>query len=217
MINLTANQQNNLLLCAIRLYLQEHLRCTHISQSRSKLDQIDVILSWEMTQMRNHYETLGLPQRQFDINLTGQDIKQAYRRALLQHHPDKATEAEAAETVDAITLAYKTLSEPGSRTEYDRQLRLSLARNKGEDKVSYTGLDIVDLDDLEFDDEKSVWWRSCRCGQERGFIVTEDELEKEARFGELVTGCRGCSLWLKVLFGVEEDEGDNTNVAQERA
>lgn len=163
--------------------------------------------------MRNHYDTLGLSQRKFDANLTAQDVKQAYRRALLQHHPDKAVENKnsAQETVDAITLAFKTLSEPLSRVEYDRELRLSEARNKGEDKISYTGLDIVDLDDLNYDEGAGTWWKGCRCGQGRGFVITEDELEKEARLGELITGCRGCSLWLKVLFEVEETEQDGAH------
>ena len=162
--------------------------------------------------MANHYETLGLSSRMFDGNITSQDIKQAYRRALLQHHPDKIQDvAGAAQTIDAITLAYKTLSEPATKAEYDRELRLKQAR-KADDKIFHTGLDIVDLDDLEYDEDTGEWWRACRCGQERGFIVTEDELEKESRFGELITGCKGCSLWLKVLFGINEEEDQGTQV-----
>lgn len=161
--------------------------------------------------MESYYRTLGLSDRQYDAGLTAQDIKQAYRNALLQHHPDKILDKNAESTfhtVDAITIAYKTLSEPVSKAEYDRALRLSQlsqSRNEKEDKIFHTGLDIVDLDDLQYDDASGTWWKGCRCGQERGFVITEDDLEKEARYGELYTGCRGCSLWLKVLFGVEEE------------
>jgi len=164
--------------------------------------------------MGSHYEILGLAQRQLDPTLKVQDVKVAYRRALLRHHPDKAIEGRDAETVDAITLAYRILSEPTSKAEYDRELRLSQAFNKGEDKASYTGLDIVDLDDLDYDEPNGTWWKSCRCGQERAFVITEDDLEKEARFGELITGCRGCSLWLKILFGILEEETDIPTPAQ---
>ncbi|KAL1304875.1 hypothetical protein AAFC00_003798 [Neodothiora populina] len=167
--------------------------------------------------MRNHYETLDLARRQFDASLTAPEVKQAYRRALLQHHPDKAVEpqAEQQQTVDAITLAYKTLAEPAAKAAYDRELRLSqAARDKGTDKISYTGLVIVDLDDLDYDETTGDWWRGCRCGQEQGFIVTENDLEKESKSGELIIGCRGCSLWLKVLFGVEEDDQDISQSAQ---
>lgn len=171
----------------------------------------------EVEQHNDHYATLGLSSRRYDTALTPQDIKQAYRVALLRYHPDKASEshakvgkqAETAHSVDAITLAYKTLSDPALKAEYDRELRLIAAKeSKKQDGVSYTGLDVVDLDDLQYDEAAGTWYRSCRCGQERGYIVTEEELEKDAKYGELITGCRGCSLWLKVLFEAETgDEG----------
>lgn len=163
--------------------------------------------------MANHYEALGLGHRQFDGSLTAQDIKQAYRKALLEHHPDKAQTGDASRTVDSITVAYKTLSEPEAKVEYDRELRLQHARNKGDDKIFHTGLDIVDLDDLDYDEQTGEWWRGCRCGQDRGFVITEDELENESRYGELITGCKGCSLWLKVLFGIEDEEQDIKSTA----
>jgi diphthamide biosynthesis protein 4 len=166
--------------------------------------------------MANHYQTLGLGTRQWDGNLSIQEIKQAYRKALLEHHPDKAvtggggataaTATASQQTVDAITVAYKILSQPTTKAEYDRKLRLQDAKLGNDGKIFHTGLDIIDLDDLDHDDKTGQWWKSCRCGQDRGFVVSEVELESELASGELVTGCRGCSLWLKVLFGVEHDE-----------
>jgi diphthamide biosynthesis protein 4 len=57
------------------------------------------------------------------------------------------------------------------------------------------------------DDETSeqIWYRSCRCGDERGFVIMESDLEDAAQEGEIRVGCTGCSLWLRVLFGVVED------------
>jgi diphthamide biosynthesis protein 4 len=81
---------------------------------------------------------------------------------------------------------------------------LQTSRPKDDDKVFRTGLDTVDLDDLIFDEGKELWTRGCRCGDDAGFVVTEAELELNAEDGELIIGCRGCSLWLRVLFGVEE-------------
>lgn len=78
-------------------------------------------------------------------------------------------------------------------------------RDKPSAQVYFSGLDTIDLDDLAYDEVSESWWRSCRCGQERGFIITEHDLEQETQTGELVTGCKGCSLWLKVLFHVEND------------
>lgn len=165
----------------------------------------------------SHYAILDMEERQHDPSLTQQDVKQAYKRALLLHHPDKERRTEShtavrdarasqeAVSIDAIAIAFKTLSDPSLRAEYDRELRLSQKKegNSGQQKSYHTGLDTVDLDDLAYHETTSTWTRACRCGQKAGFVVSEEELEKHADLGELVTGCRGCSLWLRVLFGVE--------------
>ncbi|PVH95012.1 hypothetical protein DM02DRAFT_660514 [Periconia macrospinosa] len=52
------------------------------------------------------------------------------------------------------------------------------------------------------------WTTPChRCGADPGFVVREKELEDaEARGeGEVLVGCRGCSLWVRVEFGVVEE------------
>jgi len=184
------------------------------------------------------YEILNLKFTDAPPPPSKQQIKLAYHRALLTHHPDK-TSASTDErtdrspldtrnkgrsrlfTVDEITTAYKTLSDPLLRAEYDRSLHInSISRENG--VVFRTGLEIVDLEDLNCQEEteengkgqgdpeisSTFWYRSCRCGDERGFVVTEDELEREADHGEIVIECRGCSLWVKVLFTVKEDGND---------
>lgn len=160
--------------------------------------------------MSNYYEILGLPPRPLDVQITTQDFKHAYRHALLRYHPDKALNGsgsakveKGAPTIDEITLAYKTLVEPVSRMEYDRALIQQLAQESKSGRVHQTGLETVDLDSLDFKEETQTWTRSCRCSDPAGFLVTEDELEKHIDDGELTVGCRGCSLWLRVLFSVE--------------
>jgi len=151
----------------------------------------------------DYYTILNLATRKLDPSLSPSEVKAAYKRALLQHHPDKSTSAlKSGFTIDSIALAYKILSSPTLKSEYD--LGLQTARPKDDDKVFRTGLDTVDLDDLSYDEGKEVWTRGCRCGDDHGFVVTEAELELNAEDGELIIGCRGCSLWLRVLFGVEE-------------
>ncbi|MCJ1368074.1 hypothetical protein MMC16_007213 [Acarospora aff. strigata] len=169
----------------------------------------------------NHYEVLGLSRSLPTLKITTQDIKKAYRRSLLQHHPDKidtlisphisplSPSAQAAKyTIDDISLAYKILTNPRDRAEYDRILRLQqqAPTSKGTGSIAQTGLETVDLDDLQCDEVQDIWYRGCRCGDERGFRVTEEELEKEKEHGEVVTGCRGCSLWLKILFQIAEND-----------
>jgi diphthamide biosynthesis protein 4 len=155
----------------------------------------------------DYYTILSLATRKHDPSLSPSEVKAAYKRALLHHHPDKkksttSSPQQTGYTIDSIALAYKILSSPALKTEYD--LGLQTARPKDDDKVFRTGLDTVDLDDLMYDEGKEVWTRGCRCGDDHGFVVTEAELELNAEDGELIIGCRGCSLWLRVLFGVEE-------------
>lgn len=196
---------------------------------------------------QDFYAILGLPFTGASTPFSKQQIKVAYHRALLKYHPDKAptaagsvtttssTDHSRAETytytVDEITTAYKTLSDPFLRADYDRSLRLSRLKageKHGNADVFHTGLEVVDLEDLgyeEMDDnndgprtdgEGSYWYRSCRCGDDKGFLVTEQDLEREAEHGEIIIGCRGCSLWMKILFAVEADNGDDDNDAEEK-
>ncbi|RAH74101.1 diphthamide biosynthesis protein 4 [Aspergillus aculeatinus CBS 121060] len=189
----------------------------------------------------DYYEILNLSFT--SAPLSKQELKTAYHRALLKHHPDKAAAASTPAqdaplgylastnthssppqtrpyTIDEITAAYKTLSVPSLRAEYDRSLRLDRARAAaGQEKAGgngvlfHTGLEVVDLEDLGCaegeDGEGDMWYRGCRCGDEKGFLLTEEDLEREAENGEIVVGCRGCSLWMKVLFAVENDGSDD--------
>lgn len=184
----------------------------------------------------DYYQILGIPFTTSSAALSKQQIKLAYHRALLKHHPDKAGAVaqdagikgrasrdevfsrsdnqavdQRAYTIDEITTAYKTLCDPALRAEYDRTLRLDrlkVAEREKTGDVFHAGLEIVDLEDLACEEDGehgACWYRGCRCGDEKGFLVTEDDLEREADHGEIVVGCRGCSLWLKVLFAVEDD------------
>ncbi|GIK03457.1 diphthamide biosynthesis protein 4 [Aspergillus viridinutans] len=192
------------------------------------------------TPRHDYYEILNLPFTSPPTALSKQQLKVAYHKALLKHHPDKATsiaatpapthdtktaqrpssdcsaDASPTFTIDEITAAYRTLSDPALRAEYDRVLRLErVTAGKGEKSAGtafHTGLEVVDLEDLvceETGDGEGLlcWYRGCRCGDERGFMVTELDLEKEAEHGEVVIGCRGCSLWMKILFAMEEGDG----------
>jgi diphthamide biosynthesis protein 4 len=183
--------------------------------------------------MATHYEVLGLPSS-FDSTgaLTPQLLKAAYRRALLLHHPDKVQQivppdgapertsqmnSSSNYTVDQITKAYSVISAPKLRAQYDRELALQSQKtgtySSQKKDIFRTGIEVVDLDDLEIDDKNSLWYRSCRCGDGRGFLVREEDLEEAADDGELNVGCKGCSLWLKVLFGVIDADAEAKDIS----
>jgi len=61
--------------------------------------------------MSDHYQTLGV-----DKNASADDIKRAYRKLVSQHHPDKGGDTRKFQEVEE---AYRILSNPESRAEYD--------------------------------------------------------------------------------------------------
>ncbi len=186
-----------------------------------------------------YYEILSLSSTTFsetnDPSTTTALLKRAYRRALLNHHPDKKTPNTTTTsppnpqqhhqntiTIDQISTAYATLSHPPSRKAYDLSLlSQSPSRQATEAAANFqTGIETLDLDDLDYEEDDkdgtTRWYRSCRCGNPRGYLFTEDDLEEAADLGELMVGCADCSLWLRVCFAVVDDEdggdgGDGVN------
>ncbi|KOS19491.1 Diphthamide biosynthesis protein 4 [Escovopsis weberi] len=220
-----------------------------------------------------HYHVLGISPSLLESQTDPSALlKQAYRRALLRHHPDKSrsqaptptpphtctctctstsactsksapTSADAdahphgpacssscstscttarkasrsgsasasSFSIDQISSALAVLSSPRRRAEYDASLRVSrAAAGRGEKDAAFqTGIESVDLDDLELDERGPRWHRSCRCGNERGYAFGEDDLLEVEHEGVLMVGCQDCSLWLQVHFAVLEEEGED--------
>ena len=68
------------------------------------------------TPARDHYEVLGV-----DRQASGSEIKAAYRRLALQHHPDRNPGNRAAEEkFKEISQAYAVLGDDSKRDHYDR-------------------------------------------------------------------------------------------------
>lgn len=162
-----------------------------------------------------HYQVLGLTPSILDSHHDPAALlKRAYRRALLQNHPDKAVVSASASTgngallhtVDQITTAFNVLSSPRDRAAYDNAQRLSRPDGQGQAQTSFqTGVENVDLDDLPYDETTGSWYRGCRCGNERAYLFGEDDLEACGDAGELMVGCQDCSLWLRIHFAVVEE------------
>ena len=188
-----------------------------------------------------HYQVLDLKEGTY---LTAKEVKSAYHQALLQHHPDKTPQKSEkgilendtspgieremnnfsdlhgfdSISIDRISLAYQTLSDPKSKAEYDRLLLLSAkVAQKGNDLLEkahqHPGVDVIDLEDMDFDGDLGIWRRPCRCGDRRAYEVTEVDLEREQSHGEIYVGCKGCSLFIKVVFqAVDDREPDGSGI-----
>lgn len=161
-------------------------------------------------------------------------LKKAYHRALLRHHPDKQVPSSSSfpsspssstplsscitqdttastsgvYTIDQIATAFAVLSSPTQRTSYDAGLRQRSPAVGSARPEFQTGVENVDLDDLLFDEGTERWYRACRCGNERGYLFSEEDLGEVEDEGVLVVGCQDCSLWLRVHFAVVNEDAD---------
>ncbi|KAI9028511.1 DnaJ domain-containing protein [Hyaloraphidium curvatum] len=151
--------------------------------------------------MPTHYDALGVPP-----TASAEEIRRAYQRLALQHHPDKVApqggtagpergddgkEGTGQPSGDAflrVQAAWETLRQPAARRAYDASL-LRLASAGAIDAE-------VDLDDMEFREspEGGVYVHACRCGGE--YAVSEGQLER----GADAVGCGTCSLRIRVLY-----------------
>jgi len=67
------------------------------------------------TKKKDYYEILGVPR-----NATKEQIKEAYRRLVMQYHPDRNKSPEAEEKFKEISEAYAVLSDDEKRAQYDQ-------------------------------------------------------------------------------------------------
>ncbi|KAI0043799.1 hypothetical protein FA95DRAFT_1498037, partial [Auriscalpium vulgare] len=130
-------------------------------------------------------------------------IKSAYHHALLRFHPDKqhpipqpthTNPAQKAHTHDigAIKDAYRTLTTPALRAEYER----------GRTPTAPRPAQVVSLEDFA-EGEGGAWTHGCRCGGV--YRIVEAELER----GQHLVACGSCSEVVWVGYEVVEEAEDS--------
>ncbi|MBM3934029.1 MAG: molecular chaperone DnaJ [SAR202 cluster bacterium] len=67
------------------------------------------------TSKRDYYEVLGVAREASE-----EDIRKAFRKLALEHHPDRNKNVDAAEKFKEINEAYQVLSDAKRRSDYDR-------------------------------------------------------------------------------------------------
>lgn len=81
-----------------------------------------------------------------------------------------------------------------SRKSYD--IELATQRNKQDMAIGAE----IDLDDMEYNEETCSFALVCRCSGD--YVITEEELE----LGIDIVACNNCSLRIRVLYDVIEED-----------
>ena len=164
----------------------------------------------------SHYKILALPEPTgVSPPLSPTEIKKAYKRALLCHHPDKSSletsisnPSLVVPTVDQITQAYHVLKSPLEQQAYSQQFlasRRSAQACWSNQSPAQMGFEVIDLDDMHFDEQAQLYYKECRCGRRKSYLVSEAQLEENVEDGEVTVGCEGCSLWICINFQVAKE------------
>jgi diphthamide biosynthesis protein 4 len=131
-----------------------------------------------------------------------EEVKRAYHRALLRHHPDKKGAEDSGLTqtaIDTLREAFQMLSSPSSRQIYDQTLKSSLSSSQTPKTVPRPA-NVVSLDDFKEvrRGDSSTWTYTCRCGGT--FVISEQLLDDDIH----LIGCDSCSEVVWVGYEVQE-------------
>lgn len=147
---------------------------------------------------------------EIDVDSNDVRIKQAYKKKLLDLHPDKNSESiNEAYRINEIQTAYRVLIDPIKRLKYDEELE-----NKCKIQGFYNngdGLDEYSLDNFHYHEDRHIFTMDCpRCQIGNGFQILEHLLEEYAVKREnggfnVLLQCTSCSLWLKINFNIVEE------------
>ena len=68
-----------------------------------------------MPDKKDYYDVLGVSK-----DASEKDIKTAYRKLAMKHHPDRSDDPGAEEMFKELSEAYAVLSDPDKRQKYDQ-------------------------------------------------------------------------------------------------
>lgn len=155
----------------------------------------------------NFYTLLALTK-----NASSPEIKAAYHRALLRHHPDKNRSTTGTNnyisddqyTVTVIQKAYTTLSDPLLRAIYDSSERMKYKPSKEQRPAELVSLDEFEAHDGS--DDAAFWTYPCRCGS--AYRIDEKQMDQEVH----LIGCQGCSEAVWVGYEVADPDQQNPKI-----
>ena len=83
----------------------------------------------------NYYEILGINKES-----SREEIKKAYRKLSLKHHPDRNNGQDVNGVFSKINQAYEILSDPSKKKSYDFNLKMGMNFNPSEEEIDITDI-----------------------------------------------------------------------------
>ena len=93
--------------------------------------------------MPNYYDVLGVSREADDS-----EIKKAYRKLSLQHHPDRNTDEDTTEKFQEINEAFDVLSNPEKREQHNMELQFGQGGGGGHNPFGGMGQDMNDINNI---------------------------------------------------------------------
>lgn len=116
---------------------------------------------------KNFYEVLNCTS-----DSTFEELKEAYRRKVLESHPDKSLNAKDSVAIfRQVQLAWETLKDPVSRKEYDHKYMEACL--EAETALIHEKVTPLELEETE---DKDIFSYPCRCGNK--YLVQRTDVEE---------------------------------------
>jgi len=133
---------------------------------------------------QDYYDTLGVPR-----NATDDEIKAAYRRLAMKHHPDRNPGShEAEEKFKELNSAYEALSDPQKRSVYDQFGHAGVNQAGGFGGGFGGGFAGADLNDVFSSMFESVFTGGTGSGRQRSRRGSDLKYETEITLEEAFSG-----------------------------
>ena len=148
---------------------------------------------------RDFYDVLGVAR-----DASAEDLKKAYRRCAMKHHPDRnPDDAVALEAFKDCKQAYEVLSDPSKRRLYDTHGHAAFEHGMGAGATSGAGAGFADMGDIFGDIFGNIFGggapgRGARRGADIGYVMEldlEDAVAGTEKRIEIptMTGCGACA------------------------
>ena len=160
----------------------------------------------------SYYDTLNV-----SMSSSEDRIKEAYRQALLEAHPDRkhsndketgipssegdvssslCTDNSAAKRIERIQQAYRVLKDARLRAEYDKELAMQATFSAHQE--ADCDIDLCDMQQENLENGEYRYSYGCRCGDAYQLQTSDLDPGLCDSGSDILVGCPSCSLLARI-------------------